>query len=168
MIDETVHENAVNDVRNGMSYFQSAKKYDIGYDSVVRWCHDADVHSSFHASRRKTDAEILDAIMLRKAIPCRELSKFLGCTYPGLNTRLRNMVRNGKIQSFRIPPLSTAAKTRGVLTRYVNTRIYFVSKDDLAMWVRSQFPEDVPKLLRKYVTQLFRSLDVKIFVEVKK
>ena len=168
MIDEITRNNVVNDVRNGMSYFQSAKKYDIGYDSVRRWCHDADVHSSFHASRRKTDGELLKVIAAHRVLTCRELSKFLGCTYPGLNTRLRNMVRNGKIQSFRIPHLSHAAKTRGVLTRYVNTRIYFVSNDDLAMWVRSQFPEDVPKSLRRYVTQLFRSLDVKIFVEAKK
>lgn len=166
MIDKTTHENAVNDVRNGMSYEQAAKIHGVEGTSVERWCRTADVQSP-HASGRKTDKEILDVVRLHKAITCRALAEVLGCSDSAANNHLKTMVMDGKIQSFRIPSLCSSARTRrGFFTKFINTKIYYVSKDDLAIWVRNQLPEeDLPMSLRKYVTHIFRSLDIKIFVD---
>lgn len=167
IIDETTHKNAVNDVKNGMPYSQVAKKYGVNDTAVRRWCRDAGVQS-FHASRRKTDKEILDAVKLHKVGTCHTLANILGCSTPSLNRHLRIMVVSGKIQSFRIPPFNSAARRRGLFTKFINMRIYYVSKNDLAEWVRNQFPEDVPESLRRVVSGIFRSIDVKIFESVKK
>ena len=169
MIGEITRKNAVNDVKDGMTYLQAAKLHGVEDSTVQQWCNAADVQS-LHASRRKTDEEILNAIMLHKAVTCHMLAKILGCTDEGLNKRLRTMMISGKIQSFRIPPLSSAAagSRRGLFTKFINTRIYFVSKDDLAEWVRNQLPGEVPMSLRKYVTRIFRSTGIQIFVEAKK
>ena len=167
MIDEMTRKNTVNDVRNGISYLQAAKIHGVEDTTVKHWCHAAGVRS-LHADKRNTDKEVIKTIMLHKAITCRELAKTLRYTDSGLNKRLRIMMKDGKIQSFRIPPLSHAAHSRGVLTKFINTRIYYVSKKDLAEWVRNQLPEEVQMSLRKYVTHIFRSIGIQIFVEAKK
>jgi len=165
MIDKTTRENAVNDVKDGMSYLKAAKMHGIDDVTVERWCRAVDVRS-LHAGRRKTDDEILDAVKSHKVVTCSELSKILGCSTGASNKHLRTMVMNGKIQSYRIPSLSSAARIRrGLFTKFINTRIYYVSTDDLAMWVRSQLPEEKSMSLRKCVTQMFRG-HVKIFAEV--
>lgn len=163
VIAKEVHENAVADVRNGMSYLQAAEKHGISFETVRQWCCEVDIRSSL-SSRRKIDGEILKTIVTHRAITCRELAETLGYTDSGLNKRIRSMVQSGKVQSFRIPRLSRAARNRGSLfSKYINMRIYYVSKDDLAEWVRSQLPEKVLSPMHKYVTQLFRSIDVHIF-----
>lgn len=168
MIDELTRKNAVNDVKEGMSYVQAAKLHGIDDATVGQWCRAVDVQS-LQASRRKTDKEILDAVMLHKVITCRGLAEVLGCSDSAANSHLQTMVMSGKIQSFRIPPLSSAAGSRrGLFTKFINTKIYYVSKDDLAMWIRNQLPEEVQMSLRRYITHIFRSIDVKIFVEEKK
>lgn len=164
MIDELTRENAVKNVKDGMSYLQAAKLHGVSHDVVRQWCHDGDIQS-LQASKRKTDKEIIKTIMLHKAVSCHALAEILGYTDSGLSKNLQTMVRRGKIQSFRIPHLSHAAHSRRLLTKYINTRIYYVSKKDLAKWVRNQLPEEISSSLRKCVTQTFRGLNVKIFKE---
>lgn len=167
MIDELTRKNAVNDVKNGMSYLQAAKLHGVEDTAVKRWCRVNGVRS-LHASKWKTDDEILDAVMLHKAVTCYALADTLGCTYGGLNMRLRRMMQHGKIQSFRIPHLSHAARNRGLFANYIDMKIYYVSKEDFAKWIRSQLPDEPSVSLRKYITRIFRSLDVNIFKEAKK
>jgi len=164
MIDKITHENAVDDIRNGMSYYQAAKLHGVDDFTVEKWCRAVNVRS-LHASRRKTDKELLDVIVLHKVVTSRALGEIFGYTKSALDMRLRSMVMGGKIQSFRIPPLSSAARFRhGFFTKFINTRIYYVSKDDLAMWVRNQLPAgEVPVSLRKCVTRMFRSAGIQIF-----
>ena len=169
MIDKITRKKAVNDVKDGMSYLQAAKMHGVEETSVRRWCRDIGIQSLYAGRYDKMDVEILDAVTLHKAITCRALVKILGCSSSAVNSHLRTMVMSGKIQSFRIPALSSAAHIRrGFFTKFINTKIYFVSKDDLAVWIRSQLPEEVSLSLRRYVTHIFQSIGIQIFVEAKR
>ena len=74
---EQFKQMAVNDVKNGLSYYAVGKKYNVCWQTVQRWCSLIGVKSQYTKGfqTKVTDDSILNTIKKHKAMTFVELQK---------------------------------------------------------------------------------------------
>lgn len=173
--DTTVKEArrilAVNEVRNGASMRQVSLKYGVNVSVVAYWCDRAGVKTKFpKVVMKSTDAQILLAVKRWKVMSVIDIGMEFGYSNSGsIRRRLRKLVSEGKLDYIVIAG-GGRSKVSHLFKRYIDKRLYYITKEDLNKWVRDKIPKRLPHGLKTAISNKLHDagIDVSFQAHIKK
>jgi len=158
---QDLREKAISLVKQGLSINKTAQQLDVSVASVSRWCQQAGVQSKYKIPTKNiTDEDILRIVKRKKVATTKEIADSLGTTY-GIITRLRRLVRDGKLKSIRIPKVHSSAIKR-YIGEYMNKNLFYINEEDFKKWYCSKLPKYIPKHLKKIFTHILHDLGMEV------
>jgi|GEM_PF-3768152 len=159
MPSQDLKEKAISLVKQGMSISRTAEQLNVSAATVSRWCQQAGVQSKYKTQHKSiSDEQILEVVKRKKVATVREIADALGTTY-GIISRLRKLVKKGKLKSTRIPKTHNSAIKR-YIGEYMNKTLFYIDEKKFTEWYFSKLPKQLPKHLKKAFSHILRDIGI--------
>lgn len=152
---ELPEKQILQNIKNGCSINNQAKKYKVSWDTIKKICDRQDVHSQ-HKCVKATEKEILQMLEDCKVATSKEIAAYFGFNvenYQTLRYRLQSMVRRNKVKRTKLTTYKAPRKHKySFFDGYMETYLFYKKDSDFKTWVIKKIPTGLPRSVRKNLT----------------
>lgn len=149
--DTALKKKIVAAIKNGKSFRQASKDYNIPLSTIVHWCSQQDIHSKHtRADTKATDESILDAVKKHLVLSSKEIGDMFGYKENAICRRVNRLAKQKKLLFITI---QGKGKGKVFFTGYIDKRLYYLKQDDLDKWIRGRLPKDIPGAIKRSISQ---------------